>query len=148
MKIALCGSMVFSDKMVEVAGNLKKLGHRVILPQLIERYQGKTADEITKLAAADKKEHDCIRQDWIRVRSSEGILVLNYDHKGVPGYIGGNTLLEMSFAHVLFRLIFLLQPIPDIAFYRSEIEAMNPVVIENDFSKIQKEFLKKHPGKF
>jgi len=144
MKIALCGSMVFSEKMIEVKKDLEKMGHRVILPQLIEDYVGKKPRQIAQLASRDKKQHDCIRQDWIRVRSSEGILILNYDHKGVPGYIGGNTLLEMSFAHVLFRLIFLLQPIPDIVFYRSEIEAMNPLVINADFGKIQEKFLKKN----
>lgn len=36
----------------------------------------------------------------ITICGSDAILVLNYDKKGIKNYIGGNTLMEMGFAHV------------------------------------------------
>jgi hypothetical protein len=58
------------------------------------------------------------------------------DKNGIKNYIGGNTFLEMGFAHVLNQKIFLLNPIPEIPFYKTEIEAMRPVVLNGDLAKI------------
>ena len=44
--------------------------------------------------------------------------------------------MEIGFAHVLDQKIFLLNPIPDISFYKTEIEAINPIIINGDISKI------------
>jgi len=44
--------------------------------------------------------------------------------------------MEIGFAHVLEKKIFLMNPIPDIEYYRSEIEAVRPVIIEQDSDKI------------
>jgi hypothetical protein len=42
----------------------------------------------------------------------------------------------MGFAHVLDQKIYLLNPIPDMPYYRTEIEAMKPIVINGNFSLI------------
>lgn len=42
----------------------------------------------------------------------------------------------MAFAHVLNKKIFLLNPIPQIN-YSDEIEAMNPIILNHDLSKIK-----------
>jgi predicted RNA-binding protein with PUA domain len=63
-------------------------------------------------------------------------LVVNEDLNNVEGYIGGNTFLEMGFAHVLNKKIFLLNPIPEMG-YEDEIVAMKPVVLNNDLEKIK-----------
>lgn len=70
------------------------------------------------------------------IKESEAILVTNYDKKGVTGYIGGNVFLEMGFAHVLDKKIFLLNEVPDVS-YVDEIRAMQPMVINNDLSLIK-----------
>jgi len=62
---------------------------------------------------------------------------LNYDKRGIKNYIGGNTLMEIGFAHVLNKKIFLLNPIPEIPFYKSEIEAVRPVILNGDLSKVK-----------
>jgi hypothetical protein len=64
------------------------------------------------------------------------VLVLNYEKKGVPGYIGGNTFLEMGFAYVLDKPIYLLHPIPQMG-YTDEIEAMQPVVLDGDLKGLE-----------
>ena len=136
MKIAICGSMVFAEKMVDIKSELEKAGHEVFISQFAEGYLGKKEKEKEKSAIDDKTEHDAIRKYWEIIKKSDAILVLNYDRKGIKNYIGGNTLMEIGFAHVLNKKIFLMNPIPDIEFYRSEIEAVRPLIIEQDLNNI------------
>ena len=70
------------------------------------------------------------------MQGADAVLVLNLDKNGVKNYIGGNTLMEIGFAHVLNQKIFLWNPIPNIDYYKTEIEAMRPIVIDGEFSKI------------
>ena len=137
MKIAICASMVFAEKMVQVKRQLEKIGHTVYISQFAEGYLGKADKEKEKLAVQDKNEHDAIRKFWEIIKRSDAILVLNYDRKGIKNYIGGNTLMEIGFAHVLNKQIFLMNPIPDIEYYRSEIEAVSPVILKQDLNKIK-----------
>lgn len=136
MKIAICASMVFAEKMVQVKSQLEEIGHTVFISQFAEGYLGKAETEKEELAVHDKNENDAIRKFWEIIKKSDAILVLNYDRKGIRNYIGGNTLMEIGFAHVLNKKIFLMNPIPDINYYRSEIEAVRPVVIRQDLNKI------------
>ena len=136
MKIAICASMVFVEKMVEVKRQLEEIGHTVFISQFAEGYLGKAEKEKEQLAVQDKNEHDAIRKFWEIIKQSDAILVLNYDRKGIKNYIGGNTLMEIGFAHVLNKQIFLMNPIPDIEYYRSEIAAVSPVILEQDLNKI------------
>ncbi len=63
------------------------------------------------------------------------MLVLNYNKNNIPNYIGGNTFIEMAFACVLNKPIYLLNPIPDIS-YTSEIEAMQPIILNGDLKMV------------
>ncbi len=74
---------------------------------------------------------------WGSMVDREAILVLNFDRHGIINYIGGNTLIDMSFAHFLNQKIFLWNPIPDISYYKKEIESFRPIVINGDISKIK-----------
>ena len=55
---------------------------------------------------------------------------------GIPNYIGGNTFLEMGFAHVLNKKVFLLNNIPAMP-YDDEIKDMQPIVLNGDLLKIK-----------
>ena len=136
MKIAICASMVFAEKMVQVKRQLEEIGHTVFISQFAEGYLGKAEKEKEELAVHDKNENDAIRKFWEIIKKSDAILVLNYDRKGIKNYIGGNTLMEIGFAHVLNKKIFLMNPIPDIDYYRSEIEAVRPAILGQDLNKI------------
>jgi predicted DNA-binding WGR domain protein len=136
VKIAICASMVFAEKMVQVKRQLEEIGHTVFISQFAEGYLGKAEQEKEKLAVHDKNENDAIRKFWEIIKKSDAILVLNYDRKGIKNYIGGNTLMEIGFAHVLNKKIFLMNPIPNIEYYRSEIEAVSPVILGQALKKI------------
>ena len=88
--------------------------------------------------AAQKREHDLIREHWRKIQRSDAILVVNEDLPGRPRHIGGNTFLEMGFAHVLELPIYMMQPPPDTS-YASEMLAMDPIVLHGDLSRIDAE---------
>ena len=62
-------------------------------------------------------------------------LVLNFEKNGVKNYIGGNTLMEIGFAYVHYKKIFLFNPIPDMH-YKDELKAMEPIIINRKLSLI------------
>jgi hypothetical protein len=82
----------------------------------------------------DKKE-ELMRNHFDKIADSDAILVLNYEKNGIPGYIGGNTLLEMGLAFYQRKKIYLLHQIPETA-EKEEILAMKPVVLNGDLSLI------------
>ncbi len=137
MKIAICGSMVFTDKMLEVKAQLEKASHVCYVSSFAPHYVGQNQKYIEELAIYHKKEKDAIREYWQEIKKSDAILVLNYDKNGISNYIGGNTLMEIGFAHVLNKKIFLLNSIPEITFYKSEIEATKPFVLNGDLSLVK-----------
>ena len=136
MKIAICGSMVFTDKMLEVKKQLETIGHTVLISRFATKYAGKPKHEIEKLTLHDKHNNDALTEFWEQIKQSDAILVLNYDRKGIYGYIGGNTLMEIGFAHVLHKKIYLFYEIPEIRFYKDEIQATKPIILNGDLTKI------------
>ena len=54
----------------------------------------------------------------------------------MPNYIGGNTLMEIAFAYVNDKKIFLLNPVPEVS-YKDEILAMYTKVLNGDLQEIE-----------
>ncbi len=137
MTIAVCGSMKFHNEMREAEDQLEKRGHTVLVPKGIilmdtTHYSVPSADEER---ITHKIEHDFIREHFRKIEKSDAILVLNYEKRGIPNYIGGNTFLEMGLAFWLGKKIYLLNPIPDMD-YKTEMFAMQPIVLHGDLAKI------------
>ncbi|MFA6415819.1 MAG: hypothetical protein WCW47_03600 [Candidatus Paceibacterota bacterium] len=133
MKIAICGSMTFAKQMIEIKEKLEASGHEVIIPHGVEEFADGTISVEDKWI---KIENDLIR-NWHKViESSDGILILNYTKNGIDNYIGGNSLIEMASAYILYKKIFLLNPVPVMS-YTDEIESFNPIVLYGDLSGIK-----------
>jgi hypothetical protein len=64
------------------------------------------------------------------------VLIVNIDKAGIENYIGGNSFLELGFAHVLSKSVYLLNPVP-VMLYTDEIKAMQPIILNGDLSKIK-----------
>lgn len=139
MKIAIIGSSAFAKEMVEYRDQLRALGHECkVHEHYVEQAQGGGKDLIERIHhehAALKKEYDYIRWHYNEIVASNAVLVLNFDKNGITNYIGGNTLMELGFAYVNNKKIYLLNSIPVMP-YTDEIEAVNPIVINSDLSKI------------
>ena len=137
MKIAICGSMQLSKKMIEIKNDLEKMGHKVLVPLHAEKYAefGMSDNEIGE-SAKRKIDQNLIRDYFDKIKDNDVLLVVNESLKGIDNYIGGNSFLEIGFAQVLDKKIFLLNPIPEIG-YKDEIVAMQPIILKGDLSKIK-----------
>ncbi|MFH1828819.1 MAG: hypothetical protein ABH824_06180 [Nanoarchaeota archaeon] len=137
MRIGIIGSMQFTEKMLVARDKLQELGHEAFVTDLHTPFVGKSDEEKEEIKLHQKNNMDAIREFWNKMQGADAVLVLNYDKHGIQNYIGGNTLMEIGFAYVLNQKIFLLNPIPEIQFYKTEIEAVKPVIINGDLSLIQ-----------
>ena len=139
MKITICGSSSFKSQMVQFRNRLAEMGHQAIIHPYYEKLANGEMPELMERIknehSAVKKEYDFIRWYYQRIVESDAILVLNFDKNGIANYVGGNTLMEIGFAHVHHKKIFLLNPFPEIG-YRDEIEAMVTMILHGDLNKI------------
>ena len=136
MLITICMSMLLSERLPALCAALEAAGHEVLTPVDTENFDYVGASTVER--AAQKREHDLIREHWRKIQRSDAILVVNEDLPGRPRHIGGNTFLEMGFAHVLELPIYLMQPPPDTS-YASEMLVMDPIVLHGDLSRIDAE---------
>ncbi len=145
MKIAICGSIDFTPEIKKAADQLLAKGHKVDLPTYSKKIlEGElTLEEFKKKKEKSgdwsfrvKVDEDLIKRYFQIIKESDAVLIVNIDKKGIKNYIGGNTLLEMGFAYVLDRKIFLLNNIPKIH-YTDEIKAMQPIILNRDLSRIK-----------
>lgn len=143
MKIALCTSLDFTNEAKEIAKKLTEKGHDVIIPVTSEMILNNkvSLEQIKKEKESGEIYKRMIKWNSIKryckiIEKADAILVLNFDKRGIKNYIGGNVFLEMGFAHIINKKIFLLNDVPDI-FYKDEIKAMQPIILNGDFNKIK-----------
>lgn len=136
MRIGVVGSMHYTEKMIALRDELTQLGHDAFLTELATPFIGKTDEEKEEIKINQKNNLDAIREFWKMMQGADAILVANYNKHGIDNYIGGNTFLEIGFAHVLNQKIYLLNPVPKMPYYETEIVAMKPEVINGDLSRI------------
>lgn len=143
MKITICASLDFTYEIKRVAEDLAGQGYEVIIPKTAEMIlKGKISLERIKKEKESGKivkraeKMGIMRYYFGKIKESDAILVLNYDKKGIKNYIGGSVFLEMGFAYVLGKKIFLLNEIPDMH-YKDEIRAMKPTILNGQLRKIK-----------
>jgi len=146
MKITICGSIDFTYKIKEIADVLSAKGHIVEIPlsaQKILNGEMSLEDFLSAkekggdLFFREKVKEDVIKRYYHIIGDSDAILVVNITKKGIENYIGGSVLMEIGFAYVLGKKIFLLNNIPDIS-YKDEIQFMKPVILNGDLEEIIK----------
>lgn len=136
MNITICGSMQFHVEMKDTLRTLRAMGHTANAPAELddlehnESYMTNDDDKITA-----KIEYDFIREHFKKIEHADAILILNYEKKGIEGYIGGNTFLEMGYAFGLGKKVYLLNPIPQMDYY-TEMVAIQPVILHGDLSML------------
>lgn len=128
MRIAICGSMQFAKEMIKLKAQLESIGHSIVLPKDTDLYANGSKSVETKW---EKVEGDLIRGYYEKIKDADAVLIANYSKNGIENYVGGNALLEMGFAHVLNKKIYLLHSVP-VMNYSDEIESMKPMVLSGD----------------
>lgn len=123
--------MKFSAEMLTLKSELENTGIEVDVPGNVENYANGTIDVENKW---EKLEHDVIREHYRKILNSDAILVANFPKNEVNGYIGGNSLIEMAFAHVNNKKIYLMFPHSESLSYYDEICALIHTVVNMDYN--------------
>jgi len=103
--------------------------HQVVLPELI-RYQDirdVKGDDITFTKIKNRLTKDNFRN----VEKCDSLLILNYSHREIKDYVGGNSFMEMVIAFFLEKPIYLLNDIPENMTFTEEIKSLYPIVVKN-----------------
>ena len=110
-------------------------GRKVYFGQYIEENGGIDAFPVGH-QIWDLKE-GAINDHYEKVDWCEGILVVNCEKRGIAGYLGGNTLIEMGVAFYLKKKIYILNLVSSDLSYKQEIMGMKPVILNGDVAKIE-----------
>lgn len=129
--VTICGSMKFKQDFIEAKELLESKGVKVLVPDLSESmdYSTMTDEEIRAQKGI------LIQKHFKKIAESDAILVWNQEKNDIPGYVGGNTLVEMGYAFGIEKDIFLLNPVPEIS-YADEIKGMNPTILNGDLGNL------------
>ena len=135
-KVIICGSIRAADEIKNAQRELEEAGFTVEIPEGVKNLEEwKRAGTETSEQATRKIELDLIRGYYETIKEYDVALIVNPKRDGVEGYIGGNTLIEMAFAHVLGKKLYTLFDIPEMK-YSSEIIAMQPIVLNGNLDTL------------
>lgn len=153
MKITICGSIAFYTDMEEIGRALEAQGHEVKIPELpsdvVEVVGNKKmyfGEYIEKNGGIDafSPSHPlwdikakAIKEHYDKIEWCDAIVVVNNKKRGVEGYVGGNTLIEIGLAFYLKKPIYLLNPMSSELSYKQEVLGMKPVLLNGDVSLVQ-----------
>ena len=139
--------MAFFEDMVRVKEELESMGHSVQIPPTevkddngnmisVQKYYELRKSETDDASWIWDRKKEAIQAHFDKVAWGDAILVLNYDKRGITGYVGANTFLEMGIALHLGKKIYLLNGIPQVD-SKEEILGMKPVVINGNLGQIR-----------
>jgi hypothetical protein len=135
-KVIICGSISAAKEITYAQKTLESLGFKVEIPEGVKNLAEWVGDGAGATEKADRKiKLDLIRGYYEKMKNYDLVLIVNPEKKNIAGYIGGNTLIEMAFAHILNKPLYILNPIPDMP-YTAEILAMQPIALHGDVTKI------------
>lgn len=131
--------MAFAKEMLETKKKLEEMGHSVGLPYETELHLEKP-DFVDDLSNNLQYciDNDVMRKGFDEIAKADAVLVLNHSRKGISGYIGTSTLMEIAIAYYLHKKIFLLNHVPhfDEVRWAHEIAIMRPTIIDGDLSRV------------
>jgi hypothetical protein len=135
MKIFIVSSKHFYNRLGNIADFLKKQGHKITYPN---SYDEPLKEE--EMKSLSKEEHIkwkriMLKKDEENILPQDAILVLNFEKKGIPNYIGGATFLEIYKAFELNKKIFFYNSLPKCSF-TDELIAIDPIIINGDLEMI------------
>jgi len=144
MKIVICGSVNFPEKIREIEKGLKDRGHEVVVPYSIIKHRLKSYDDALKLKESEEhiktEKPELTRRHFDEIKNADAILAVNVEKHGIKNYIGGATFSEIMLAFYYKKKIFFLNPIPTderLSFIFDELAAVKPVTVGDNFSLVK-----------
>lgn len=142
--ITICTSASFYKHIDEIEKELKKMGFWVKFPKTVYKMRKtKNWDEkIYKTWLNNKEDYKrkthFIKHHFKKIINSNAVLILNYEKNGMKGYIGGNTLMEMTLAFHYKKPIFIYNPVSEQSSILEEIYGLKPIFLNQDLKLIRK----------
>lgn len=122
-------------EMVVIKDKLISYGHNVIIPVPVLCRHLKAIENGSYIDTHLLKiKHNYIKDHCGNIMKSDVILVANRSKKNIDNYIGGNTFLEMGFAYIMGKKIYLMNPVPKIDLIYEEILAMRPNILNGNLN--------------
>ena len=139
MKVMICCSTAFYDKVDEVSKYLLNRGDEVIYPNGYLENSFELDED-----ASDEEYSEFFKkmfQESIdKIKEVDAIIVLNYTKvkKGVelPNYIGASTFLEMYEAFMNDKKIYMMNGYPD-NMLLDEIKSFRPIILNGDINNFK-----------
>jgi hypothetical protein len=138
LKVTISASLDFTYKINDVNSVLMGKGFDTFIPETARKIiEGQFIyEDIMKEKKQGRLSNRIIEQNTLItyynfIKASDCLLVLNYEKNGIANYIGGQVLIEMGFAYILQKPIFILNNIPQMT-YMDVIEAMQPITLDGE----------------
>jgi len=136
MKIFIVCSKHFYDRVEKIKDFLELKGHKITLPNSFD--DPMKEEKMKKMSVKDhiKWKSSMMKKQVRKIKVVDAILVLNFEKKGIPNYVGGGaTFMEIIKAWELNKKIFFYNSLPNCSF-TDELTAINPIMIKGDLSRI------------
>ncbi len=146
--ITICASAAHYKQALEIEAQLKKLGYKTKVPKTagVMKRTGNFDVASYKTWYENKSDYGkktaLMKGHLKKIDAADAILVTNFEKNGVPGYIGGNALLEMFYAFLQKKPIYVYNEISEGLAIAEEVYGLNPIFIGGDLTRISQ---KVHP---
>ncbi len=120
--------MAVIEPIEALASTLRRAGHQVVTPS-----RQPMDDQWGELSLRDQvaAKRPLISAHLDEIRQADAVLIANFAAKGVEGYVGSNTLMEVAFARALGIPVHLLnQPGPQPC--QVEVLAVATSILDSD----------------
>lgn len=141
--ITICSSAAFYKRVIELQKELRSRGFTVLIPKTANKMKRNNDFDVShyktwyKNSADYTKKKELMVDHFKKVIAADAILVVNEEKHGMPGYIGGNVLMEMVIAFHYKEKIFILNPISPNLSIKEEVLGLFPIFLNGDLSKVK-----------
>lgn len=139
MKIMLCCSTAFYDKVEEISKTLIDKGYEIEYPNGYLDNSFELDDNVSD-EEYSKFFKDMFQESRDKIKTCDGILVLNYDKTKngaiMPNYIGASTFLEMYEAFMDGKKVYMMNGFPN-NMLLDEIKGFNPIILNGDINNFK-----------
>ena len=136
MRIFICTSKRFYNRIPEILAELEEDGHELTMPNSYDNPSRE--NEMKTIGIKDHAEwkSKMIKEQEQKIKANDALLILNFNKGNSKNYIGGAVFLEMYKAWELGKKIFLYNSIPN-SILTDEILGFQPIIINGNLSAIE-----------
>ncbi len=140
-KILICSKIDNYTQAQKVMRLLDSYDYDIVLPfvdeyNLLESSKSRYSDG--KNTSLIKRRKDSFEIGYKFIKDSDSILVLNYDWNNILGYIGYNMYMDIGFAYILGKKIFILNDLSSNQLnIKKDFTRMNVIYLKGDLERIR-----------